>query len=59
VEPCRVTGLQNIAAIDLGELIGVDAENLGIAVLGRARGQAELVLEVENPGSDAVGVLAQ
>ena len=37
---------------------GIDAQDLGVAVVGGAHRQAEAALEVELPARDAVGVLA-
>ena len=49
---------EHVAGIDLGHTVWVEAQDLRVAVLGRADGEAELVLVVENPAGNAIGVLA-
>src|ERR1051326_2530067 len=59
VETVRAAAFKNATGIDLGELVLIDAQDLGIAVLGRAGGQAQIALEVEGPAGNALSILAQ
>ena len=58
VELQRVAGLEHAAAIDLLEAGVGDAEDLGVAVVGRARREPRLAGAVHHPAGDLVGVLA-
>ena len=59
VETHREAGLENVARVDFLEAVAVDAEDFRVAVLGRAGGQPELVLAIEHPAGQPLGVLAQ
>ena len=59
VKPHRAAGFKHVARIHLGEFVGVDAQDLGVAVVGRARCQAQDTLVVEIPARQAIGILAQ
>ena len=58
VEPHGPARLEDAAFVDLGEPAFVDAQDLGVALVRRADGEAQLVLQVEFPAGDTIGVLS-
>ena len=57
-EAIRTAGLEDIAGIDLGESRRIDAQDLGVTLVGGANGEAKRAGVVEDPRGDALGVLA-
>ena len=57
VEAIGAAGLEDGAGVDLREALRDDAQDLGVAVVGDAQGEAELAGEVEEPARDLLGVL--
>ena len=58
-ELTAAAALQHAAAVDLGRAALVQPENLGVALLGRPLGEAQVALEVEGVAGKALIVLAQ
>ena len=54
----HVASLKDVAGINLGEFVGIDAKNFRVAVLRGARGQPQIALQIELPAFDAFRVLA-
>ena len=52
-------GVDDGAGIDFGERVGIDAKHFLVAVVGRARREAEGTLRVEEPAGNLLCVLAQ
>jgi hypothetical protein len=58
VDPRDAAGLEDGAGVHLGEAGGIDAQDLGVAVVRDPLRQAEVAGEVEVPAGDALRVLA-
>ena len=57
VELHRAARLEDAAGVDLRQLVaGIDPQHLGVAVLGRARHQAQLPFQIEDVARDPLGV---
>ena len=54
----RAAGFKNVARIDFGEALVVNAQDFSIALVVDSRRQTQLVLEIESPADDALGIFA-
>ena len=50
---------QHVAGVNFCEAVRIDAQNFGITILGRARRQPQLILQIEDPPGNAIRVLAE
>ena len=55
----RAAAFEHAARVDLCELVAIDLQYLGVAILGRTRRQPDLVVVVEDPTGKAVVIFPQ
>src|SRR5262249_20650257 len=57
MEAQRLAVFENAAGVDAGELVGVDTQDLLVAIVGDTEGESEISFQVEEPAGDLLGVL--